>query len=106
MRSILTLVLLASGFAVAQTPKPTFEVISIRPGSMKPVQMPNGMSAIGGIQGGPGTPDPELVRMNSVTLKQLMTRAYSVKYYQISGPTWIDTTRYDINATVWTCPHF
>jgi uncharacterized protein (TIGR03435 family) len=100
MRSELVTTLLVCVPVLAQTPAPRFEVASIRPGSMKPVRLPSGMSVIGSIQGGPGTSDPELLRMGSVAPITLLMQGYGVKHYQISGPGWIDTTRYDITATV------
>ena len=35
---------------------------------------------------------------SGLTLKNLLTVAYGVKNYQISGPGWLDTERYDIMA--------
>jgi uncharacterized protein (TIGR03435 family) len=34
------------------------------------------------------------------TLKNLLMNAYDVKNYQITGPSWLDTERFDINATM------
>jgi uncharacterized protein (TIGR03435 family) len=51
-----------------------------------------------GSHGGPGTSDPGQVTYNNVTLKNLLMTAYGVKIYQISGPGWLDTERYDILA--------
>ncbi|HEY4362008.1 MAG TPA: TIGR03435 family protein [Bryobacteraceae bacterium] len=96
----LTALVLATVPAVAQSPKPSFEVASIRPGSMKPVQLANGMSVIGAVQGGPGTPDPERVTMNSVSLKSVVTRAYCLRGDQVFGPDWTANTYYDITAKV------
>jgi uncharacterized protein (TIGR03435 family) len=35
-----------------------------------------------------------------ITLKQLLTIAYDLKPFQISGPDWIETERYDVVATI------
>jgi uncharacterized protein (TIGR03435 family) len=53
-----------------------------------------------GTRGGPGTSDPGQITWSNATLKTLLTTAYAVKAYQVSGPGWIDTERYDIVAKV------
>jgi uncharacterized protein (TIGR03435 family) len=89
-----------AAFAQQPTPKPEFEVASIRPGSGKPTTLPNGMQVIGAMQGGPGSPDPERLTGNSVSLRSLLLSAYSVQNLQIVGPDWINTTRYDVTAKI------
>jgi uncharacterized protein (TIGR03435 family) len=44
--------------------------------------------------------DAGRVNYSNVTLMNVMTRAYSVKEHQITGPDWLRTERYDIVATV------
>jgi uncharacterized protein (TIGR03435 family) len=86
------LALLAAGAVFGQTPAaaPAFEVASVKPappptpGSIK-VQM-----------GG----DPGMVDYKNVSLKTLIARAYRMKEYQISGPDWLETARFDILAKV------
>jgi uncharacterized protein (TIGR03435 family) len=51
------------------------------------------------MSGGPGTDDPERFTSN-VTLKSLLLRAYGVKDYQLLGPGWLGSERYEIRATV------
>src|SRR5438445_380299 len=51
-------------------------------------------------RGGPGTRDPEHLTWSYATLKGLLMKAYDVKAYQVSGPQWLDTERYDIAAKV------
>lgn len=96
------LAVLAAAAVLAQqpAPKPEFEVASIRPGSMKPATLPNGMQVIGAMQGGPGSPDPERLTGNSVSLRSLLLSAYAVQNLQIAGPDWINTARYDITAKI------
>jgi uncharacterized protein (TIGR03435 family) len=89
----------AFSFCLAQEAKPEFEVVSIRPGSDKPVVV-NGMAIVGAMQGGPGSSDPERLTGNSVALRDLVLRAYGVNLHQLSGPGWIETTRYDVNAKI------
>ncbi len=82
----------------AQTPaKPEFEVASI-----KPSPEPGGggrMMRIGG-RGGPGSKDPTRYTEQGMTMMDLLTVAYHVKRYQISGPEWLSSARFDINAKI------
>jgi uncharacterized protein (TIGR03435 family) len=50
------------------------------------------------MRGGPGTPDPGQITYNNVTVKNVLMNAYGVKGFQISGPGWLDSERYDIVA--------
>jgi uncharacterized protein (TIGR03435 family) len=85
----------ASAFGQA-TENLTFEVASV-----KPAAPPSGDGrVIFGGRGGPGTPDPGQITWTNATLKTLLTIAYDVKNYQVNGPGWIDTERYDILAKV------
>jgi uncharacterized protein (TIGR03435 family) len=43
--------------------------------------------------------DPGRITYSSVTLRDCLMAAYDVKDYQISGPDWMGTDRYDIVAT-------
>jgi Protein of unknown function (DUF3738) len=89
-----------AAFAQSAPDKPSFEVASIRPGSRTLTTLPNGMQVIGAMQGGPGTSDPETLTINSLPLRSIVLRAYGVQPYQLSGPGWIATSRYDIKAKV------
>jgi uncharacterized protein (TIGR03435 family) len=53
-----------------------------------------------GIEGGPGTHDPGRISYAHLTLRTLLWSAYDVTDYQISGPAWLGSERYDIVATV------
>ncbi len=77
--------------AVAQT----FEVASIKPAA----PMEGGRMMVG-IQGGPGTPKPGQMTFTNVSLNNILQQAYDVKDYQISGPAWMQSTRFDIEAKV------
>jgi uncharacterized protein (TIGR03435 family) len=85
-----TLTLSASGFAQ------TFDVATVKkadpPAPGKPVFM--------GRRGGPGTDDPGRITWSNVNLRTLLTTAYDVKPYQVTGPDWIDSERYDLVAKV------
>jgi uncharacterized protein (TIGR03435 family) len=66
-------------------PRPAFEVASVKPSPydarMSVVPTGNGLS------------------IGYLTLKQMIMLAYQVKPYQISGgPSWLDSTRFNINA--------
>jgi uncharacterized protein (TIGR03435 family) len=52
------------------------------------------------LRGGPGTPDPGQITYSNVTVKNVLTAGYGVKSFQISGPGWLDSERYDIVAKV------
>jgi uncharacterized protein (TIGR03435 family) len=87
---------LMQSFALAQTPaKLEFEVASVKPAP----PMGNGPIMIGG-RGGPGSQDPSQMVFNNATVKMLLINAYNVKQYQVTGPSWIDTERYNIIAKV------
>jgi len=81
----------------AQTADPglTFEVASIKPAAPQG----NGRMMVGA-RGGPGTVDPGRYSTFNMPLKLLLTQAYGVRDFQISGPGWLDTERFDITAKV------
>ncbi len=68
---------------------PTFEVASIKPSDPS-----SRMIMLRNAPGGRFT-------ANGITAKLLITQAYNVRDFQISGgPSWMDSARYDITATV------
>lgn len=67
-----------------------FEVASVKPFSI--AQTDGGSVTLG------AKIDNAQVRMVGLTMRDLLGSAYRVKVYQISGPDWIATERYDINA--------
>ena len=80
--------------------KLAFEVASVKPSapldvgkmaaSMQAGQMPRLGAHV----------DPARAEYSYMTVKQLIANAYSVKPYQIQGPDWIDTERFDIEAKI------
>lgn len=74
-------------------PNPTFEVASVKLSAPVP---PNGGVFFGPPRGGPGTPDPGQITWTYATMRGLLMTAYAVKEYQVSGPGWLDTERYDV----------
>ena len=75
----------------------TFEVASVRPSAPVP---PTGGVYFGPARGGPGTPDPGQITWSYATMKAMLLTAYDAKNYQMNGPAWMDTERYDTIAKV------
>ena len=93
MKSILSgscLVVLTYCALFAQSNPPAFEVASIKPAAPQP--MGRVMVRMGG--------DAGRVDYANVSLKDVLARAYNVKRYQITGPSWLDSERFDITAKV------
>jgi len=53
-----------------------------------------------GMRGGPGTPSPGQMTFTNVSLADIVQRAYDVKSYQVSGPDWMSSARFDLSAKV------
>jgi uncharacterized protein (TIGR03435 family) len=89
------LVVFASCAAFAQTAEnsPAFEVASVKPAA----PMTGNFIRVG-MRGGPGSSDPGQITYTNVTVKNVLMNAYGVKGFQISGPGWLDSERYDIVA--------
>ncbi len=77
-----------------ETPKePTeFEAVSV-----KRLAQPSNIHVD---RGGPGTTDPQRLTMQNQTLQGLISSAWHLRPEQISGPSWLDTERYDVIARV------
>jgi bla regulator protein blaR1 len=92
MKSTITsvsLIILATGwmFAQSSTAPPKFEVASIKPSSGDDRRVAMLFQPGGGF------------RATGATLKMLLTLAYDVREFQISGgPNWINSDRFDITA--------
>jgi uncharacterized protein (TIGR03435 family) len=88
--------ILACGAAFGQaSATPQFEVATVKPTAPSP----DGRMFVM-MRGGPGSSDPGRVQYAGLTLKNLLSTAYAVKAFQITGPGWLDTERYDIVANV------
>src|SRR5215831_3473472 len=83
-----TLFLFSQGAQTATTSS-TFEAASV-----KPAAPPSGGFRV--IMGG----DPGRVNYSNVSLRDIIAQAYQVKDYQISGPDWLGSQRFDIIATL------
>ena len=92
----LALLLGCSAMLAQPGPKLEFEVASIK-SSPPPAA---GVGYTVGCRGGPGTNDPVLYVCGNISLSNLVTLAYGVRFYQLSAPDWTMTTRFDLRATV------
>jgi uncharacterized protein (TIGR03435 family) len=94
----------AVAFSILTASGQEFEAASVKPADKQDRgQFPNlsGPAAeIVGFEGGPGTQDPGRIRYRGVSLKMLLARAYKVRPDQISGPGWLGSERYTIEATL------
>jgi uncharacterized protein (TIGR03435 family) len=76
-----------------------FEVASVRQAA--PVDSVSGSSGMKRATGmGAVTITSDRASYRNITLKSLLMRAYDLKPFQISGPAWIDSERYDVLATI------
>jgi uncharacterized protein (TIGR03435 family) len=69
---------------------PQFEVASIKPAAPQPAGRT--MVSMGG--------DAGRLSYTNVSLRDIIRRAYEVKPYQISGPAWLNSERFDILAKI------
>jgi uncharacterized protein (TIGR03435 family) len=79
----------ASALFAQDSPRVQFEVASIRPSAEQPTGTGTAGVHIDGAQ----------VRWTALTIKDYIAGAYRVKAYQVSGPDWIGSDRFDIAAT-------
>lgn len=88
MRTLLLLGL--SVYAVAQTPSPTdaapaFDAASVRPNRS-------------GSENSSSHSRPGNLQITNETLRQIVVQAYRIRDYQLSGPDWLRSARFDIDA--------
>lgn len=96
------LALLTAGGAAAQTLEapPAFEVASVKVSENAPTGREGGGRGFFGGRGGRGSiqASPGSLTMRNVTLKNAVRWAYRVSEFQVSGPDWLDSARYNIVA--------
>ena len=95
MRSYLALFAALAGIARAQPAAAplTFEVATIRPAPpLDPAKMMKGQMRIG------AKIDAGRAEYNFTSVKDLIVTAYGVKPYQVTGPDWMTSERWDIQA--------
>jgi uncharacterized protein (TIGR03435 family) len=99
--AILSNILLAGCLAQGQRADRTlsFDAASVKPAN-PPTPDGQGRIFMRGPSGGPGTKDPGRINYPYMSLKNLLMNAYDVKNHQISGPSWLDTERFDVTATM------
>jgi uncharacterized protein (TIGR03435 family) len=85
----LGLMALAAGLQAADLP--SFEAASVKPAGLGTPQS---------MRGGPGTGDPGQFTYSGAPMSRLLMVAYSVKAYQLFGPEWMTTGKFDIVAKV------
>jgi uncharacterized protein (TIGR03435 family) len=95
------LIFAATGASLAQTPdlSLTFEVATVKPAALPTATEGKRMFRMGA-QGGPGTSDPGQISYSFMPLRALLTQAFGVRNYQVQGPAWLDSERFDIVAKV------
>jgi uncharacterized protein (TIGR03435 family) len=88
--TLLTLALGTSGLLAQNPARPSFEVASIRPSVGVPQQ---GVAAGAHVDG-------SQFRSSFLTLKDYIAMAYRVKLYQVSGPDFIATDRFEVAGSL------
>ena len=95
IRSISVLLFAWSAIGAQPAPKLEFEVASIKP---TPRGLGQGTGLPPGCHGGPGTNDPISYTCGNLSFSGLVSTAYSVRYDQLSAPSWADMARFDLRA--------
>ncbi len=81
------------GLACLLAPAQSFDAASVKPAVVQRGPMAD-------LACGPGSKDPGRIHYPAVTLDFLLQRAYDVNSFQLSGPGWLETERYDVDATL------
>jgi uncharacterized protein (TIGR03435 family) len=94
---VTSLIALACGVGHSQSTdaRPTFDAASV-----KPAPPPDGHGRRVAMMGGPGTNEPGRINFENIGLGAVISKAYGVKSYQVSGPDWFESERFNIIATV------
>jgi uncharacterized protein (TIGR03435 family) len=93
---------LAAAAAQSADGRLEFEVATIKPAAQADLIGVYGNIFPMVMRGGPGTPRPGEIVFKNASLRSILMSAYSLKQHQISGPQWIQTTGFDIEAKL---PH-
>jgi len=86
------LLIAISPLALAQTPA-EFEVASVKMATPTPY-MAKAMNKTGG----PGTSDPSQLTYTNAPMQALLEDAFGVRKHQLSGPPWLNQSRFDVLA--------
>jgi uncharacterized protein (TIGR03435 family) len=96
------MILIAFAISAAFAQQAEFDVASVKPALNAPFggrfSVSGPVAEAIGFEGGPGSKTPGRIHYSGVSLKMILVRAYGMRPYQISGPGWMDTERYDIDA--------
>jgi uncharacterized protein (TIGR03435 family) len=88
MKTILLTAIFAGSLLAQAPPNPKFEVASVRP------SQPTGTDRVDiGVHR-----DGAQMRMVSLPMRDYIARAYRLKLYQVTGPEWLTSERFDVNA--------
>ena len=88
MKTILLTTIFAGSLLAQAPPNPKFEVASVRP------SQPTGTDRVDiGVHR-----DGAQMRIVSLPMRDYIARAYRVKLYQVTGPEWLTSERFDVNA--------
>ncbi len=91
---LLLVVMMTARFAWSASPGGGFEVASVK--------LSANQSAVPGVGGSPPIPPGPIATLSlpHATFRGLLMRAYGVRYLSIEGPSWIDSSYYDVTAKV------
>ena len=86
--------------ALAADSKKSFEVASVKPSTPISIGDMHNFRILTGPRFGPGTEDATRWVCDNCSLGMLLASAYDLKRFQITGPKWIDSEKFDIAARV------
>ena len=89
------IVLPLAAWAQTDASAPAFDAASVKVSAPLPSDV-----VVLRMGGGPDSSDPSRIAYRGVDLKALVAQAYNVKEYQVEGPSWIESERYDVIATI------
>lgn len=91
-------------YSQAGGPDVSFEVAAVRASALPPSKLKLNFQGFGrfspreSISGGPGSSQPDYMEYQGISLKRLLSLGYGIPQPRISGPAWLDDTRFDISA--------
>jgi len=91
---LLLMVVMTANFAWSASLNGAFEVASVK--------LSGNQGVVPGLGGMPPIPSGPIatLSLSHATLRGLLVRAYGVRYLSIMGPSWMDSTYYDVTAKV------
>lgn len=101
-RTLFGILLCLTAAAQSADERLEFEAATIKPAIQADLQGVYGNLFPMIMRGGPGTASPGQISFKNASLRSILMSAYSLKQHQISGPQWIQTTGFNIEAKL---PH-